>query len=185
MKYAFSSVLFLCLSLIASAGEEEFKSSRVRSAKKRYEQAVERAKQEAARKIETAKKKYQATLGREMKAATRKADLDEANKLNAEKKRLDNPTQITVLNEPASVVISDPGILGNWLWNWNKGGQNKPITILKDGTITGVSGKWEKDNNSYNFIWIGSIDIVRLVDGRLEGQRKGGGVRVWATRPKD
>lgn len=97
MKSAYLLVAFLVLSVAAWAGEEEgFKSSRARHAMRQYDAEIERAKQEAVRKIEAARRKYQAALDREMKAATRRADLDEANKLNAEKKRIEGEIEVGV-----------------------------------------------------------------------------------------
>ena len=76
---------------LSEAGDSQipFKSASARAAKRRYESAIERAKQEAVRKIEIARKSYQTALDKELKSAMQRTDLDEANKINAEKKKID------------------------------------------------------------------------------------------------
>jgi hypothetical protein len=117
MKTAYFLVAFLALSVASWAGDEGFKSSRARSAMRQYDAEVEKAKQEATRKIEAARKKYQATLDREVRTATRRGDLDEANKLNAEKKKVQMP--VTVEGRPEQ----EDEILSRWHRDrWQGGG---------------------------------------------------------------
>jgi hypothetical protein len=182
MKTAYFLVAFLALSVASWAGDEGFKSSRARSAMRQYDAEVEKAKQEATRKIEAARKKYQATLDREVRTATRRGDLDEANKLNAEKKKVQMPVTVEVVADTTAVTestVADLNLLErDWLYSWGKkGGQNKKTKFSRDGTVTAgkVAGTWRKEGDTLIIKWGERVtDQIKVVKGELVGKNNKG-----------
>ena len=102
-----------------------FTSRAARAAHKKYEEAVERAKQDYDRRVEAARKVAESELADAMKAATRHGDLDEANRIKAAVGRL----------KPNAAVTGSTRLLGAWQVRYANGIE-RTYEVRNDGTAT-------------------------------------------------
>ena len=124
--------LLLCICAAVAAEEQADSTPRSRAAsaaKRKYDDAVAKARQEYSRRLETARAAAMNELREAMKAATRQADLDEANRINAVLGQLD---------QDAPPPSQGSRLTGRWQVRYGNGVQ-RVYEIRDDGSATWVA----------------------------------------------
>jgi len=110
------------LSVLALAAEEKpkpFKYEEGRAAARQYKDAIKEAEANFARTVETAKKRYAESLGAALKAAMQRGDLEEANRIEAARKSVEEElagrrvVRPTPAGPPAAPALSE-ALVGVW-----------------------------------------------------------------------
>lgn len=144
--------LFVCATAAPAAGDASvtFKYEEGRAAARAYAQALKKAEKDHAYAVKTARKQYAEGLEAALKAAMQRGDLDEANKINDAKKRIEVGTLAGTLAgkaEPAAPVKMNghaaPAIVGTWRYP-----NGTRITFHPNGTYAvswrkGKPGRWK------------------------------------------
>src|SRR5438132_11453063 len=111
------SSLAVAICFLLGADQVTFKSAKGRDAKVAYEEAMKKAEVEYSEKVLAAKKNYRTRLEAAKAAVMQSGDLDEANKLQAEIKKLDQEIKDRSQPQPVRGLVINRaryGITNQW-----------------------------------------------------------------------
>jgi hypothetical protein len=162
-------LLVLSVAVVLWADEEKpgaFKSQTARVAKGQFTARLAEIQQDADAKIAAARKQYAKDLMKARDDATRRADLDEANRIQAELKGVGKPSLARPILHPdwTAREVLVPKLAGS---TWLMGGENR-LTLKADGTTSprsdGVGAQWAPIGESAVIVLYedGWIDLWRI-----------------------
>jgi len=161
-------VIFLGCSVAFGGDDKGFKSTKAKTAQKKFDKAVDKAKKEYEKKVATAKKTYVKELKIALKDAMKKGKLDEAKKIDA-----------IIKEDVVEKIIKEKFLLknffGQWLLRFTNGTtvlysiNKEKIELSQNGRII-ATGRIVTDKKEHQLVIRyshGKIEKIKLSNGLM------------------